>query len=248
MGISALAVLLLPSAAAATGGQPGPTGGQPAPDSPPKGDGRSEGESQAPQLAPAPQLRTRASGFVGAPMTIRGTARGASGRTVAVEGRSRARRWVEIATARVAHDGSFATTWTPGLAGRITLRAVLRTPRKGSRGRISRASPTRTLTVYEFALASWYGPGLYGNRLACGGRLSPATVGVAHRTLRCGTKVALRLGDRSLVVSVIDRGPYVGARKWDLTAETARRIGLAGVRRIGAAPLRRIGVAPLRSR
>src|SRR4051794_8472099 len=41
------------------------------------------------------------------------------------------------------------------------------------------------------AVASWYGPGLYGNHLACGGTLTPGTFGVAHKALACGTKIRL---------------------------------------------------------
>src|SRR4051812_44608736 len=43
------------------------------------------------------------------------------------------------------------------------------------------------------AVASWYGPGLYGGHLACGGTLTPQTAGVANKTLGCGTKVRLCL-------------------------------------------------------
>ena len=39
---------------------------------------------------------------------------------------------------------------------------------------------------------SWYGPGLYGNGTACGQKLTKGLVGVAHRTLPCGTKVEFR--------------------------------------------------------
>src|SRR5215471_7928543 len=37
--------------------------------------------------------------------------------------------------------------------------------------------------------ATWYGPGLYGNKTACGETLLPNTIGVAHRSLPCGTTV-----------------------------------------------------------
>jgi rare lipoprotein A len=84
------------------------------------------------------------------------------------------------------------------------------------------------LNVYRYAYASWYGPGLYGNRLGCGGTLNPGTLGVAHKTLPCGTKVTLRRGNRSIRVPVIDRGPYVGGREYDLTAATAQRLGFYG--------------------
>ena len=81
------------------------------------------------------------------------------------------------------------------------------------------------LNAYRPALASWYGPGLYGNALGCGGRLSPGTVGVAHKSLPCGTRVVLRKGSRIVRARVIDRGPYVGAREFDLTAATKQRLG-----------------------
>ena len=84
------------------------------------------------------------------------------------------------------------------------------------------------LNVYRYAYASWYGPGLYGNPLGCGGTLGPGTFGVAHKTLPCGTKVTLRRGNRSIRVPVIDRGPYVGGREYDLTAATAQRLDFHG--------------------
>jgi rare lipoprotein A (peptidoglycan hydrolase) len=67
---------------------------------------------------------------------------------------------------------------------------------------------------------SWYGPGLYGNGMACGGTLTRRTVGVAHRTLPCGTLIEFRNPENGLVViaPVVDRGPFVSGRSWDLAA------------------------------
>jgi rare lipoprotein A len=84
------------------------------------------------------------------------------------------------------------------------------------------------LNVYRATYASWYGPGLYGNRLACGGTLGAGTLGVAHKTLPCGTKVTLKRGRRTVRVPVVDRGPFVGGREYDLTARTAQRLGFRG--------------------
>ena len=84
------------------------------------------------------------------------------------------------------------------------------------------------LNVYRHALASWYGPGLYGGHLSCGGRLGYSKLGVAHKTLPCGTRVTLRHRGRVVRVPVIDRGPYSGAREYDLTAATARRLHFRG--------------------
>ena len=48
---------------------------------------------------------------------------------------------------------------------------------------------------------------------------------MAHKSLPCGTKVALRYKGKTVVAPVIDRGPYAGNREYDLTAETKRRLG-----------------------
>jgi hypothetical protein len=55
---------------------------------------------------------------------------------------------------------------------------------------------------------TWYGPGFYGNRTACGQRYTRYIVGVAHRSLPCGTMVQFRWRGKSKVAPVIDRGPY----------------------------------------
>lgn len=78
------------------------------------------------------------------------------------------------------------------------------------------------------AVASWYGPSLWGNQLGCGGILRAWTEGVAHKTLRCGTSVRV-CSRRCRTTRVVDRGPYVPGREFDLTAAFARRIGFAGV-------------------
>jgi hypothetical protein len=67
--------------------------------------------------------------------------------------------------------------------------------------------------------ASFYGPGFYGQRTACGVALTTTVMGVAHRTLPCGTLITFRNPEngRTATVPVIDRGPYVAGRIWDLT-------------------------------
>jgi rare lipoprotein A (peptidoglycan hydrolase) len=66
---------------------------------------------------------------------------------------------------------------------------------------------------------SWYGPGFYGQGTACGYTLTESLMGVAHRTLPCGTMVTFRnpRNGRVITVPVVDRGPYVAGRTWDLT-------------------------------
>lgn len=69
---------------------------------------------------------------------------------------------------------------------------------------------------------SFYGPGFYGGRTACGLRYTRETMGVAHRSLPCGTKVQFRFHSRVITVAVIDRGPYVAGRTWDLSGAACR--------------------------
>ncbi len=90
---------------------------------------------------------------------------------------------------------------------------------------------------YRPAKATWYGPGLYGNKMACGETLRHRTLGVAHKRLPCGTKVALRYRGHTVVVPVIDRGPYSRGVAYDLTQATARALGMTQTSRIAAAPL-----------
>jgi hypothetical protein len=73
--------------------------------------------------------------------------------------------------------------------------------------------------TWRLAGASFYGPGFYGRRTACGLALTTSLVGVAHRTLPCGTRITFKnpRNGRILTMPVVDRGPYVDGRSWDLT-------------------------------
>jgi hypothetical protein len=74
--------------------------------------------------------------------------------------------------------------------------------------------------------ASFYGPGFYGNRTACGLAYTKEIVGVAHRSLPCGTMIQFRnpANGRTATVPVIDRGPYVAGRIWDLSGGLCRKL------------------------
>jgi len=81
-------------------------------------------------------------------------------------------------------------------------------------------------------VATWYGPGFFGRRTACGQVLRRSTVGVAHRRLPCGTQVTVYYRGRVATVPVIDRGPYSRRADWDLTQATARQLGIASTSRV----------------
>jgi hypothetical protein len=80
--------------------------------------------------------------------------------------------------------------------------------------------------AWKTAVASSYGPGLWGNRTACGQTLYTTTIGVAHRTMACGTRLKFQ-GKNGVIVAatVIDRGPYSGDRTFDLTEATVKQMG-----------------------
>jgi len=69
----------------------------------------------------------------------------------------------------------------------------------------------------------------YGLGLACGGVLGRDQLGVAHKTAPCGTLITFTWAGRSLTVPVIDRGPYVAGREWDLTGATAAALAFPGL-------------------
>lgn len=77
--------------------------------------------------------------------------------------------------------------------------------------------------------ASWYGPGFYGNQTACGQTLRRGTVGVAHKKLPCGSKVMIGYHGRYLMTRVIDRGPYISGRAWDLTNGARKALKFNGI-------------------
>lgn len=82
------------------------------------------------------------------------------------------------------------------------------------------------------ALAGSSGPAAFGRRTACGGVIRPDTVGVAHPTLPCGARVFITYRGQTVLTQVIDRGPYVPGRNFDLTDALARKLGLQNVQEI----------------
>jgi hypothetical protein len=81
---------------------------------------------------------------------------------------------------------------------------------------------------------SWYGPGFYENRLPCWPWLKaqglpiqflPDTWGVAHKSLPCGTMVTLTHGANTVTVPVVDRGPYIAGREFDLSPRVKAALG-----------------------
>jgi len=90
---------------------------------------------------------------------------------------------------------------------------------------VSQGTATADPSPWQVSGATFYGPGLYGNRTACGQALSPDLVGVASRSLPCGTNVEFEWHGRTVTAPVVDRGPYGSTSiQWDLTEATCRRL------------------------
>ncbi len=93
-------------------------------------------------------------------------------------------------------------------------------------GVVDDETSTALVNAMPSQLATWYGPGFFGSETACGRTLTRRTIGVAHKTLPCGSKVVLRYEGSYVRTKVIDRGPFAHVAKWDLTQATAEAIGL----------------------
>lgn len=82
------------------------------------------------------------------------------------------------------------------------------------------------------ALAGSSGAEVFGRKTACGGVLTQSTEGVAHPTLPCGARIFITFRHHTVLVQVVDRGPYEQGRQFDLTDALARRLGLSGVQEV----------------
>jgi rare lipoprotein A len=179
-----------------------------------------------PDSAPAAPLTT--GGLLGGSVRWTGTAAGPG--NVQIERLDEASgAWNPVATTTAADDGSFTASWTADTLGVATYRAI-------ADGTDPASAAVTQASVYRPARATWYGPGLYGHRLACGGKLSRSTLGVAHRKLPCGTPVEVFYDGRSITVPVVDRGPFANGASYDLTAATADALGVKQTVRVGVAP------------
>ena len=168
-------------------------------------------------------IRAKAAKHVlgGRPSRVSGRLLPASkGRRVTLQLRTR-RGWKAVDRATTRAGGRFRASFKPARPGRYRVRVTS----AGDSVAAAASAKSWRVNAYRAGNASWYGPGLYGNRLGCGGTLTPGTVGVANKRLPCGTHVTFRYGGRSVTARVVDRGPYVGGREWDLTAALKARLG-----------------------
>jgi hypothetical protein len=177
------------------------------------------------------------SGGAGVPAPATAPAPGAHpdtelGERVLREGSSGADVRTLQAILRARHYGSLKPT---GVFDGLTTAAVKRFQQEAGLevdGVVGPQTRPPLVALMRYRRATWYGPGLYGNRTACGKRLQRGTMGVAHKSLPCGTPVTFYRGGRFITVPVIDRGPFRRGVAWDLTAAAARKLGVASTTRL----------------
>jgi rare lipoprotein A len=153
----------------------------------------------------------------------------------------------------VGSNGAFSAVWVPKTSGQVQIRALFAaglstTPvqtETGSNGggALPSASTTTASThvttsslqipIFKSAIATMYGPGFWGHHTACGERLHKSTLGVASRTLKCGTMVQIEFKGHEITVPVIDRGPFANHATWDLTWATGKALGMKATSTIG---------------
>jgi hypothetical protein len=167
--------------------------------------------------------------LAGSVLVARGTMPRAAGRQVVLQRLDPLRGWRDVARTRVHSTARFAVGWRPDVSGKISLRAVV--ARRGAQA--AGTAPVVQTTVYRPARATFFGPGLYGRETACGIVLTPDLHGVAHQSLPCGTLVSILYDNREIVVPVVDRGPFNGGYRWDLTQATADALGFTASGGIG---------------
>jgi rare lipoprotein A (peptidoglycan hydrolase) len=127
------------------------------------------------------------------------------------------RTLLAVATALVCAGGQTPAALAATTTGGASAPAVTHHPKTGTGAQI----------------ATWFGPGFYGQKTACGQTMSPVIVGVASRTLPCGTLVLVNYKGHRLTVPVIDRGPYANnGATWDLTWGAASALTIAETVRV----------------
>jgi rare lipoprotein A len=143
-----------------------------------------------------------------------------SGREVRLVGHSGRRGWRTLARTRTRAAGRFTLRFAADSGVDRRLRVVF----DGDRANRGLSASAGALTVYsDESVASWYND---AGGTACGFH---AGLGVANKSLPCGTKVRFRYGGRSVTATVDDRGPFIPGRTWDFNQNLAGALGFGGV-------------------
>ena len=124
--------------------------------------------------------------------------------------------------------------WLAGITLVAAIAAIAITRREeGSRASLPGAVVVPgTKNGYYTAKAAPYGPTATRKKTACGRPFLKTTEGVAHPVLPCGVRVYIRFRGREVLTQVVDRGPNVPGREFDVTKALADRLDLHGTQTI----------------
>ncbi|MBW4576531.1 MAG: septal ring lytic transglycosylase RlpA family protein [Aphanothece sp. CMT-3BRIN-NPC111] len=140
-------------------------------------------------------------------------------------------------TKNIAEDALQATNRLRRLMGNAPpLREIAGRPQRQP-PKISKIPLKPLVRSQSSGIASWYGSGFNGNRSASGEIFNQNAMTAAHRSLPFGTRVRVTNlnNNRSVVVRINDRGPFIRGRVIDLSAAAARVLGMTNT---GVAPVR----------
>jgi rare lipoprotein A len=172
--------------------------------------------------------------MLGQPIKFSGTIPGASaGETIEIQKMDVKAGWIVVTTTTTAAGGNFTAQWLPTKSEKLSVRAV---PTNAT-VRAASAIPVKTISVYKSFSATWFGPGFYGNRTGCGRKMTRKLIGVAHKKLKCGTKVEIYYKGRTIVAPVVDRGPFRKGTEYDLTYAAAKKLKFKQTDSLGALAL-----------
>jgi hypothetical protein len=102
------------------------------------------------------------------------------------------------------------------------------------------APPASTLPQPAVSNVSGWYPALAGVRKrplaehvsGCGTLLKPKTLGIGHQALPCGAKVFVSFGGKTVLTTIVDRGPFSPRFDFEVTPALAELLGLSGVQTI----------------
>jgi rare lipoprotein A (peptidoglycan hydrolase) len=156
---------------------------------------------------------------------------GASARTLGERALEKGDKGDDVVTLqRVLSMKGYSVGGADGVFGRQTKVAVKSFQKRRGLTRDGVVGPATIRALagsWRVRKATFYGPGLYGNKTACGQTLRHRTRGVAHRHLPCGAKVAVYHDGLIAIFPVIDRGPHADGVHFDLTQAAARKVGIS---------------------
>lgn len=179
-------------------------------------------------LASVKRIRKALSAWVGRRVHVSGRVRPATeGRRISLD-MKRDDRWVKVDGGRTGKNGRFKLSWVAQKQGSERLRLRV----KGDENAVGFSKALR-VSVFAPANASYFGPGFFGSRTACGKTMTRESVLVAHRTLACGTKIKFYYRGRVVTAKVQDRGPFHSDRIFDLSQGLKDRLGFGSTGTVG---------------